>query len=294
MFYIAKARIDKVSGASATIGVCVWITLAAWLVTGILGCVIGVGNCCTACTRRDQATSRKSRYEAMEQDHHQQRRDDDDAKRRETEIPTTIPKLYGDDDDYKMNHYGSQQRSVQPESFIDGVGYGYGHRARTSEEHLLNNGQPRQVTPPPTDRGYVPSATAYPLTRSPQPPQPYGDPYAASHPEEMLASHSSGSAVQNPYGNTPFPASSSNNLAPGPPTNLHRSMTPASTYAGSFVGVGSGRHDGMPMPAMPENAVAGAAAYGATGGAAAAAGGMYAAGRQVRQRSGHEAQQPCE
>jgi hypothetical protein len=46
IFYIAKTRIDAVSGASASIGVSVWLVLAAWLLAGFGGCAFGVGRCC--------------------------------------------------------------------------------------------------------------------------------------------------------------------------------------------------------------------------------------------------------
>jgi hypothetical protein len=43
IFYIAKARIDAVSGASASIGISVWLTLAAWLCAGLSGCAFPLG-----------------------------------------------------------------------------------------------------------------------------------------------------------------------------------------------------------------------------------------------------------
>ncbi|KAJ9119212.1 hypothetical protein QFC22_003704 [Naganishia vaughanmartiniae] len=287
MFYIAKARIDKVPGASATIGLCVWLTLATWVVTGVLGCLVRITSCCSTRVKNDQEESRKrdASYKPMKQDtpprddgnypDHIIERVNPKAGTKETEVAAQIAR-YGshsdEDEEYKLDHYGSRQPGSLPygtQQPIDGVGYGYGQRARTSEEYLLNpTGQPRQVTPPSGDRGYLPSSAAYP------------DPYA----QETLA--------QNPYGNTPFLAGSSNNLAPGHPPQANdgqnRAMTPASTYAGSFVGVGSGRHEGMPLPAgmgvgVPEHVLmAGAVAGGAA----------YAGARQMRQGSGQ--QQPCE
>jgi hypothetical protein len=290
MFYIAKARIDKVSGASAKIGYCVWITLAAWVVTGFLGCLVGLTGCCASRVKKDQKASREARYEVMKQDKGTPVRDEGGdypdhiiertslPSRRETEVAGQIAK-YGshEDEGYKLDHYGSTPGTLpygahqQP---IDGVGYGYGQR--TSQEYLLNPaggpGQPRMVSPPRGDRGYVPSSSAYP------------DPYAShSQGQEILASQ-----IQNPYGTTPFPAaaagSDNDNLVPGHPpvANLqNRAMTPASTYAGSFVGVGSGRHEGMPLPVE-------------MGMAGAGAGVAYAGARQMRQGSGSGHHQPCE
>jgi hypothetical protein len=44
MFYVAKARIDSVDGASATIGVSVWFTLVAWVLPVFAGCFCGLGS----------------------------------------------------------------------------------------------------------------------------------------------------------------------------------------------------------------------------------------------------------
>ncbi|ORX38553.1 hypothetical protein BD324DRAFT_649916 [Kockovaella imperatae] len=55
IFYIAKARIDDVNGASANIGICVWLVLAAWLLAGFGGCAFGLGNCCLS--RRNNRNS---------------------------------------------------------------------------------------------------------------------------------------------------------------------------------------------------------------------------------------------
>lgn len=45
IFYIAKKRIDDVDGAQATIGVCVWLTLAAWILGAVAGCCVSVSYC---------------------------------------------------------------------------------------------------------------------------------------------------------------------------------------------------------------------------------------------------------
>jgi hypothetical protein len=42
VFYIAKARIDSVNGASAKIGICVWFTLVAWILPVIAGCCCSI------------------------------------------------------------------------------------------------------------------------------------------------------------------------------------------------------------------------------------------------------------
>ncbi|OJA12348.1 hypothetical protein AZE42_02794 [Rhizopogon vesiculosus] len=46
IFFIAKSRMNSVSGGSASIGNAVWITLVAWLLLLFSGCFYGVGRCC--------------------------------------------------------------------------------------------------------------------------------------------------------------------------------------------------------------------------------------------------------
>lgn len=289
MFYIARARINNVSGATATIGVCVWLTLAAWILTAISGCVLGFGKCCAVGNKRNQSRTRGDRaYEAMRQEQDAQaewqretaarggKRVGPPIKEEEVSVPLTATDKYLHDDDDEDKH-----GTVPYGSAVNGVGYGYGQRYPPQPQQAPP--PPRQVTPPRTDRGYVPSASAYPT--QPYPAQdasnPYADPYARPQTEylaQQQESYAHGSAV---------------NLVPGlPPVAAGtRSMTPASTYAGSFVGVGSGRHEGMMMPGLPEGAVANVAAYGQGGhvqqgeyaGAGQTQGGYDAYGGQQRE-----------
>jgi hypothetical protein len=46
IFFIAKSRMNSVSGGSASIGNAVWITLVAWIMLFFSGCFYGVGRCC--------------------------------------------------------------------------------------------------------------------------------------------------------------------------------------------------------------------------------------------------------
>ncbi|PWN52192.1 pali-domain-containing protein [Violaceomyces palustris] len=45
LFIIAKKRIDSVSGASATLGMAIWMTLAAWILLFLSGCAFSCGIC---------------------------------------------------------------------------------------------------------------------------------------------------------------------------------------------------------------------------------------------------------
>ncbi|EIN13846.1 pali-domain-containing protein [Punctularia strigosozonata HHB-11173 SS5] len=45
-FFIAKSRINSVSGGSAQMGNAIWLTLAAWVLLFFSGCFYGIGRCC--------------------------------------------------------------------------------------------------------------------------------------------------------------------------------------------------------------------------------------------------------
>jgi hypothetical protein len=46
LFFVAKARINKVPGGSATIGNAIWLTLIAWILLFLSGCFYTLGRCC--------------------------------------------------------------------------------------------------------------------------------------------------------------------------------------------------------------------------------------------------------
>ena len=56
-FFIAKSRLNSVSGGSATIGNAIWLTLAAWILLFFSGCFYGLGRCCIRRRPRDMARS---------------------------------------------------------------------------------------------------------------------------------------------------------------------------------------------------------------------------------------------
>ncbi|KAG1871085.1 SUR7/PalI family-domain-containing protein [Suillus tomentosus] len=53
IFFVAKSRMNSVSGGSASIGNAVWITLVAWVLLFFSGCFYGVGRCCIRRRPRD-------------------------------------------------------------------------------------------------------------------------------------------------------------------------------------------------------------------------------------------------
>ncbi|KAH7885998.1 pali-domain-containing protein [Phlebopus sp. FC_14] len=53
LFFIAKSRMNAVSGGSASIGNAVWLTLASWVLLFFSGCFYGIGRCCIKRRSRD-------------------------------------------------------------------------------------------------------------------------------------------------------------------------------------------------------------------------------------------------
>lgn len=53
LFFVAKSRMNSVSGGSASIGNAVWLTLVAWILLFFSGCFYGIGRCCIGRRQRD-------------------------------------------------------------------------------------------------------------------------------------------------------------------------------------------------------------------------------------------------
>ena len=157
IFYIAKSRIDAVSGASATIGVSVWLTLVAWIVAGVGGCAYGVGNCCMG--RRQRRTSGDPNADAGyykpsgPDDMRMQAIRDEQIRKKEQGLPSfqeyeRTPLTSGgaeEEDKYMYEDAQSQPRGLNRDgSLVQGVGVGYGRRAnRTpSNGQMRHRGQP--------------------------------------------------------------------------------------------------------------------------------------------------------
>jgi hypothetical protein len=56
-FFIAKSRINNVSGGSAVMGNAIWLTFAAWVLLFFSGCFYSLGRCCIRRRPRDMARS---------------------------------------------------------------------------------------------------------------------------------------------------------------------------------------------------------------------------------------------
>ena len=56
-FFLAKSRLNSVSGGRATMGNAIWLTLAAWLLLFFSGCFYSLGRCCIRRRPRDMSRS---------------------------------------------------------------------------------------------------------------------------------------------------------------------------------------------------------------------------------------------
>lgn len=140
IFYIAKARIDRVDGASAKIGICVWLTLAAWLCAGFAGCAYGIGRCCVG-ARRNQPSGDPDAESSYNQRRHDkadgerwrmQALQAEQARKNETDLPsfpdyerTPLTAHVDDDAKYLQEEPPALRRDG---SVINNVGVGYGRK----------------------------------------------------------------------------------------------------------------------------------------------------------------------
>ncbi|WVQ99916.1 hypothetical protein IAU59_007059 [Kwoniella sp. CBS 9459] len=145
MFYIARARINSVSGASAEIGIAVWLTLAAWIILALSGCFFGIGNCCGSCRSNDDGgdpkRSRNDRRDGGEDDYKMRMMAIDNERQRKQNQEQGLPSFQeltplkdDGEDKYLIDHHNQQPQQQQPGglrrdgSVLQGVGMGYGRR----------------------------------------------------------------------------------------------------------------------------------------------------------------------
>ncbi|RXK40204.1 hypothetical protein M231_02478 [Tremella mesenterica] len=176
IFYIAKARIDDVSGASASIGICVWLTLAAWLLAGFAGCAYGIGRCCVGSRNRSrsESDSYKPNYQPANGPDEMRLKAirDEQLRKKEQDLPSfpnpdrseTIPLTAKDDSDDKYLYEdqpvpGGYGRGLNRDgSVVPGVGTGYGRRNKSpgpnngngmgqEQTHVLGYGWNRPSSP---------------------------------------------------------------------------------------------------------------------------------------------------
>ncbi|KAI0073719.1 pali-domain-containing protein [Panus rudis PR-1116 ss-1] len=66
-FFLAKARINAIKGAHASIGIGLWLTLAAWIMLFFAGCFYGFGRCCIS--RRPKGEDRARTKPTVDDDY---------------------------------------------------------------------------------------------------------------------------------------------------------------------------------------------------------------------------------
>lgn len=168
IFYIAKSRIDAVAGASATIGISVWLTLAAWIISGLAGCAYGVGRCCMGSRNNQQSGDPKADkgyyHQGGPDDMRMQAIRDEQLRKKEQGLPgfqehERTPLTAGEGED----KYLHEDQQLMPGSLrrdgsvVQGVGMGYGRK---------NSRTPMNVQGYP--RGGVDSQQGYPGGWAPQ------------------------------------------------------------------------------------------------------------------------------
>ncbi|PWZ01443.1 pali-domain-containing protein [Testicularia cyperi] len=178
LFVIAKKRIDSVNGASAQLGMAIWMTLAAWILMFLAGCAFSCGICSRRKRNRvkdsnlDQYGARPAapmgdryaeqmRMDALDAEADRKRRQNTWGKR-EGELPKfaeyetehEVP-LKNDYDDGAYHQHGvaysthnntsaAAAGGAAAGSAINGVGQGYGRRQaaqqpQTAEKQFSNS-----------------------------------------------------------------------------------------------------------------------------------------------------------
>jgi hypothetical protein len=147
IFYIAKARIDDAAGASASIGISVWLTLAAWLCAGLGGCAYGVGRCCVNNRgKRGSGDPKNDNYytgqNGPQTDNMRlQALRDEQIRKKEQGLPSfqeleRTPLTNDQEDKYlyeEQNQQPAQSTLGSNSSVVQGVGVGYGRRTPGSQ-----------------------------------------------------------------------------------------------------------------------------------------------------------------
>ncbi|WVN90222.1 uncharacterized protein L203_105458 [Cryptococcus depauperatus CBS 7841] len=145
MFYIAKARINKVAGASAEIGICVWLTLASWIILALSGCFFGIGNCCGSCRSNQESGDPKRKYgnnfdRDDEEDYKMRMMAIDNERQRKAKQEQDLPSFQeltplkdDGEEQYLIEHsvvpaQNHDQNLARNGSVLQGVGVGYGRR----------------------------------------------------------------------------------------------------------------------------------------------------------------------
>jgi hypothetical protein len=152
MFYIAKARIDAVDGASASIGIAVWLTLAAWICAGLGGCAFGIGRCCISARKNREPGDAQAAgyypakggygYPDGQDDMRLHAIRDEQLRKKEQGLPSfqelERTPLNAPEDQYLQDEPISSSRPngglARDGSLLQGVGMGYGRRTPRSDQ----------------------------------------------------------------------------------------------------------------------------------------------------------------
>ena len=175
-FFVAKSRINSVKGGSASMGIAIWLTLAAWLCLFFAGCFFGLGRCCVSRRPRgadkeapsvDQGYAEQMRLDAVKAEADRKAR----QQRQEVGLPAfqeydqtqpltkVDPEEYIEDGDQILPYRPNQQ--VQP-----GVGAGMAAYARNGTPHTGYS------QAPPGSRAVDDYYNARPSQPNAYPPQP--------------------------------------------------------------------------------------------------------------------------
>ena len=203
LFFLTRSRINAVDGGHATIGMSIWLTLAAWVLLFFAGCFYGLGRCCIR--RRPRGPDREMGRSAPDGSYAEQMRLDAvkaeaDRKARQAAGKTEIglPALQ----EYERQPLTSKADEVYVEDGDDivpyhaqassagGAGRGAGTAAYGQQQQPQYAGGYAQATPGTRAVDAYYNNSSMPSHPSParqgsqhtQAPSMYNDPYASAAP----------------------------------------------------------------------------------------------------------------
>ncbi len=155
MWYIARARINSISGASASIGICVWLTLAAWVLTAVGGCFYSCGRTCLGARRRDQEQARRDRGDEYQNvpGGSVSKRLGPPVREQEVSIPLTAAGAHDEDKYLEDESDGHGARVGQGVPYAAGGRGGGGSGSELSTGGYGRRGDPAVYAYPPSQAG---------------------------------------------------------------------------------------------------------------------------------------------
>jgi hypothetical protein len=235
LFFVARSRMNSVSGGSATMGSAIWLTLVAWLLLFFSGCFYSIGRCCIRNRPsgfgqlRNNDTERNGYEERMRLDAVKAEADRK-ARQKQSEVGLPVFNELQRDDPRKPLYAHVDGGNVYDDDhtpYRDDDAPNVAHATANPAQHSGYVQAPAGTRA--VDEYYNPTQPTYP----PQPRrQGSGSTYAHSqYPSHTQSNLPAQNSMPTPYGqssHTPMPSSS---VPPGQPSYMSNTSIPSAAAA---------------------------------------------------------------